>query len=312
MTIPSDAIQFKSKIFKTALLTTTTKRLNQPNFFPDFYDSYDYNTDEQNSSVHLFGLFPSDYDSGLIYNNDSYFLGNNKSGEPLSITSQLSAPLMYILCMLVLYLIIITVSFMSALYSHRKRVGYNFDDSVEYFNQSDESSDENQLLDPELERLNVINETNQEFQCNRSFDSESVDRDSEVYMSSSPLLIENKDFEFKNLTKSVSKFETRKLDQFFKRFVKSNIQITRNKRKKKLKKKRHERLSYLFLKKFVKLFPAASFNTQESAAIDEAKIVYDTEMEITRNKANPQGISHATTHNQPLLLSTSWNDENEL
>lgn len=148
----------------------TRQRTNR--FFLDFYGSYDYNTDyNSDNSTHLYGLFPSDYDTNLVAAaNDSLALGYKSD---TSFINGLSAPLLYILCMLSLYLIIICVAFMSALYSHRKRVGYNYDEDG-FTSQSDESSDEHHLLSPEhenlnsnisesiemLETLNIENETN--------------------------------------------------------------------------------------------------------------------------------------------------------
>lgn len=283
---------------------TTTRKLTTPNFFPDFYGSYDYSTDAKNSSFQLLGLFPTDYETGPVSNNDTYFYGY-KSDESFSITSQLSAPLMYILCMLALYLIIISIAFMSALYSHRKRVGYNLDDSIEYL--SDESSDENQLLDPELERLNVVDERIQEYD-DRSIDNQSIG-ENELSLNSSSL-IKNKKHEISDLNK-FSKLEKKKIENFLKNYINKKLQRTKKKSKKRFKKKRHERLSFLFLNKLVKLFPASTLNNQVSTSMNNDVKLYETEMKTTKSYVYPY-IENSTTNPKSQLIQTSWNDENEV
>lgn len=148
-----------------AYRTTTSTMSRRPKFQSLFPDFYDYNTDDDggtnssSSSSNLFGLFPSDYEISSKQNN-SFFLGFNSEPDGSSM-GQLSAPLMYILCMLGLYFVIITVAFMSALYSHRKQVGYNYDESVEYNQNDDSSSEENQLLGPESQQMEVVCESNE-------------------------------------------------------------------------------------------------------------------------------------------------------
>lgn len=145
-----------------ATTSTISRRHKYLGLFPDFYD---YNTDADDGtnssspSSNLFGLFPSDYEISSKQN-DSFFLGYNSEPDGISM-GQLSAPLMYILCMLGLYFVIITVAFMSALYSHRKQVGYNYDESVEYNQNDDSSSEENQLLSPESQQMEVVCESNE-------------------------------------------------------------------------------------------------------------------------------------------------------
>ena len=141
--------------YRTKVMTTSKKSLN---LFPDFYD-YNSADEPMNNSSNLFGLFPSDYDT--TSNNESYFLGF-KSEPTSSSMSQLSVPIVYILCMLALYFFIIAVAFFSALYSHRKQVGYNYDDNTDC-NQSDDSgSEENQLLGPNKSvQMEVVCEENE-------------------------------------------------------------------------------------------------------------------------------------------------------
>ncbi len=133
-------------LINTNINPTTKKFSHTSGIFPDFYGSYDYNTDNNSSAFQLFGLFPSDYDGGLVPSSNESVSLSYKS-ETQSKSTQLSAPLFYILFMLGLYLVIIFTTFMSALYSHRKRVGYNYDD--DYSTLSEDSSDERQLLEPE-------------------------------------------------------------------------------------------------------------------------------------------------------------------
>lgn len=85
---------------KKVSTTSTSQILSKslPNFFPDFYGNYDYETRVDNSSaIQLFGLFPSDYDGGLVLTNDSTFLGFKP--ETMN-ANTLSAPLLYITLML--------------------------------------------------------------------------------------------------------------------------------------------------------------------------------------------------------------------
>lgn len=87
-----------NKKVSNSLTESRISNRNLPNFFPDFYGNYDYETPEDNSSaIQLFGLFPSDYDGGIVLTNDSSFLGFKP--ESLS-PSTLSAPLLYITLML--------------------------------------------------------------------------------------------------------------------------------------------------------------------------------------------------------------------
>lgn len=137
--------QTNSLIQRLSSSTTTTIR-KHINLFPDFYDeSYDFDKRLLNSSVssNLFGLVQTDYDGSLIFDNGSSIL-NDYSFEndtaPFSssqLISQLSTPLFYILFMLLVYVLIIFIVFMSAVYSHRKKVGFNYDEFYESPNGSD-------------------------------------------------------------------------------------------------------------------------------------------------------------------------------
>jgi hypothetical protein len=105
------------------------------------------------STLELLGLIPSDYDGGyLIADNSSVFLNDydapttngggdtNENEKSVLTASQYTAPFLYIAFMLAMYVLISLIVFLSALYSHRKHVGYNYDDSLneESFSSSDE------------------------------------------------------------------------------------------------------------------------------------------------------------------------------
>jgi hypothetical protein len=102
------------------------------------------------STLELLGLIPSDYDGGyLLADNGSVFMNDydasitsNENETTAFTANQYSAPFIYIAFMLVIYVLISLVVFLSALYSHRKHVGYNYDDSLNQ--DSCSSSDEQQ------------------------------------------------------------------------------------------------------------------------------------------------------------------------
>ncbi len=150
-------------LIKNNSYTTTKTSLQISGLFPDFYASYDYNTDNNSSAFQLFGLFSSDYDEGSVPSgNESFSIGQKSENSD----SKISAPFFYVLFMLGLYLVIIFTTFISALYSHRKRVGYNYDD--ECSTSSDDSSDEHQLLEPEnqkhKENIELVESSKQMFE----------------------------------------------------------------------------------------------------------------------------------------------------
>ena len=147
-------------IITTTIKSTTTKTSKKwPYFFPDFVDTYDYDKAlNQSSSIQLFGLLPTDYDGGLVVDNGTNILGEYSSelDEPESaglLVNQLSTPLIYILFMLLLYAAIIFVVFMSALYSHRKRIGYNYDEDFPDSTSTNSSSDEDEVNEEEDVRV---------------------------------------------------------------------------------------------------------------------------------------------------------------
>ena len=112
------------------------------NLFPDFYDNYDYEGKSPRLAPAATGL---EYDGSVVVDSNSSNIFGDYDGSQASASSsspvsqdqnnsifgQFSTPIMYIICMLSLYAIIIFVVFISALYSHRKRVGYNFDETLD-------------------------------------------------------------------------------------------------------------------------------------------------------------------------------------
>jgi len=99
----------------------------------------------------IYGLLPVEYDGGFVNENASSILGDfyGTENETLAtnenfLSNQFSTPIMYILCMMIIYGFIILVVCIYALYSHRKRIGYNYDDSLEHLDgySSNEEIDE--------------------------------------------------------------------------------------------------------------------------------------------------------------------------
>ena len=90
-------------------------------------------------------LIPTDYE---INNSSAYFIDNNVStnetGSTSSLMTQLSTPILYIVFMMFIYALIILIVFISAIYSHRKRIGYTYDENLsdDCDSSSCESSDE--------------------------------------------------------------------------------------------------------------------------------------------------------------------------
>ena len=83
------------------------------------------------------GLAQAEYDGGKLENSsaifvDDYSASSNVTTSEFSLRAalfgQLSTPLIYLLLMFGVYAIMIFIIFISALYSHRKRVGYNYDE----------------------------------------------------------------------------------------------------------------------------------------------------------------------------------------
>jgi hypothetical protein len=143
-------------------IQTSSKKYLSSILFPDFYDSDTYEpgksmsregksstSDDLDSNLFL-DLLPSDdldpsganraistandNNKTAVFLNDDYIVNDFAANYTLisddedSFYTQMSTPLFYILFMFLIYILIITVIFMSAIYSHRKRVGYNYED----------------------------------------------------------------------------------------------------------------------------------------------------------------------------------------
>ena len=138
--------------------TQQTKKLSNE-LFPDFNDyNYDFGksssnlgavknskVNELNNSFFLDLLPTEDYDSSrldinktaVIIPSEEYFMNDYSSSSNLTALGsasigdfygQLLTPFLYILFIFLVYFLIISIIFMSAVYSHRKRVGYNYED----------------------------------------------------------------------------------------------------------------------------------------------------------------------------------------
>jgi hypothetical protein len=143
------------------------KLFKSRSMYSDFNYNYDYNLwerEQHNKSFdypqiaaylqqpsRIYGLLPVEYDGGFVNENASSILGDfyGAENETLAtnenfLSNQFSTPIMYILCMMIIYGFIILVVCIYALYSHRKRIGYNYDDSLEHLDgySSNEEIDE--------------------------------------------------------------------------------------------------------------------------------------------------------------------------
>ena len=272
---------------------------NLSNFFPEFYGSYDYDKafNENASSVQLYGLFPSDYDDGLSNTNGSHASGfySENPDQKSILTTQLSAPLLYILFMFILYFIIISILFMSALYSHRKRVGYNYDENFEYSTQSDDCVEEN---------LVEKNSNQNEFLVHHSLYDEDTDESDSIY--------EARSLKSTSLRNNFDKYQLGKKynrKQFATSYVK----------KKNLKKRKSQKLemsSFIILKKILKMLP---LNKSQNLVVRES----DRELQTNRPQIDEKSDSVLVNKQfnkssfmecpsvQPLL-NENWLDENEL
>lgn len=225
---------------------------------------------------------------------------------------------------------IILIAFMSAIYSHRKQMGYSYDETVGYSTQTDDSSDENVPLDPELQKLNIksdnssmISSVEQVMEVSQQgYDNFSViDRKSDEQK----LCDENHDeyemIDFESFGKKMRKknqgkthrllevidywrtnysfIKLGKYKQFFKRHEEKQFNKGRSSKRRRLKKLRTDKISMLFLKKFSQLFPSNETKSRKASIDNDC----DTEMITNSQLFN----SEYKFHSKPLVL-----DENEL
>ena len=156
----------KNKKGFTLKSTKSEKLFKSRNMYSDFNYNYDYNLwekDQYNKSFdypqietlsqqrqqeneaatpsRIYGLLPIEYDGGFVNDNSSSILGDFYGSENETLTTnenQFSTPIMYIICMMAIYGFIILVVCIYALYSHRKRIGYNYDENLDGYSSSEE------------------------------------------------------------------------------------------------------------------------------------------------------------------------------
>ena len=270
---------------------------NLSNFFPEFYGSYDYEKvfNENTSSVQLYGLFPSDYDDGLSNTNGSHapgFYSENQNQKSI-LTTQLSAPLLYILFMFILYFIIISILFMSALYSHRKRVGYNYDENFEYSTQSDDCGEEN---------LVEKNSNQKEFLVHHSLYDEDTDEEADS-------IYEARSLKSTSLRNNLEKYQSGNK-------YKRKHCAAKYLKKKNLKKRKSEKLektSFIILKQILKMLP---LNKSQNLVVRECDRELQTNLtqQIDNKSALKQQFNKSNFMECPSvqpLLNENWLDENE-
>jgi hypothetical protein len=192
------------------------------NFFPDFYQNYDYDqlyvdemqpTKDNQTTDQYFGFF-----SNNNYFNSSYMSDQLNNNSTSSIFSQLYTPLFYIVLLLIIYCFIVFVLFMSALYSHRKRVGYNYDECV------DESGIDSEMPDLKRQRnelkVDITNEKTTKL-TRRSNDSiyytsvndSDCNSDSEIYSEDSNKINNNAEKETENGKRENDKHNSKKVKE---------------------------------------------------------------------------------------------------
>ena len=157
--------KFKQEFSKIS--TKSEKLFKSRNMYSDFNYNYDYNLwgkDQSNKTLdypqfatslnkrkqenasetfptRIYGLLPVEYDGGFVNDNGSSLLDNFYTSENGTLTTneiQFSTPILYILCMMFIYGFIILVVCIYALYSHRKRIGYNYDEQLDEYSSSEE------------------------------------------------------------------------------------------------------------------------------------------------------------------------------
>jgi hypothetical protein len=117
--------------------TNSTSRTILPKLFPDFYDDEQVANKGIPENNFYSPLIPNENDtsSQFLFDDNLYSSSENETLYRASdFFSQLSTPLSYILFMLFIYSIIVFFVFISAVYSHRKRIGYNYSDSLDDLN----------------------------------------------------------------------------------------------------------------------------------------------------------------------------------
>jgi hypothetical protein len=118
----------------SSIVPTISTETTSTYYFYNYEISYDDTITENNTSYEL------NYDNSLLFIPPDLNINNNSSNQTINNDSifnenyeinNLPMPLIYILIVLVTYLIILFVIFICALYAHRRRIGYNYDDLID-------------------------------------------------------------------------------------------------------------------------------------------------------------------------------------
>jgi hypothetical protein len=298
----------------------TTKRIFS-NYFTDFYGSYDYDkilNNVNSSSPQFFGLFSSDYDAAVQMNlNDSsaslnYYSDDNNTDDGKSLLNgQLSVPLLYIMFMFILYFIIICALFMSALYSHRKRIGYNYDDSLDVLSQNEENLQENNANNVEMKQP-FKNKTKYNYFNNKKINNNNTEsEDDHDFVSENNELIQNRKIQSCHSNKIIKTnknkvtYKSLKTKQTNANKLKMKNNGTNKIHFKSLNSKRIEKSSFLMLKKLFKLLPdKRNKNTK-------LKNFHNRDYECNESLKNDNKNDESKCSIQPLLFNGDYIDENE-
>ena len=144
------------KEFNFQSANSTLRSTLLPKLFPDFYDDEQVANEGLVENNFYSPLIPNENDtsSQLLFDDNLYSSSENETFYRASdFFSQLSTPLSYVLFMLFIYSIIVFFVFISAVYSHRKRIGYNYSDSLDDLNTDDELDDKTKSCHGSQQRL---------------------------------------------------------------------------------------------------------------------------------------------------------------
>jgi hypothetical protein len=141
-----------SKLIKTILnILSSVNKKNSHNS----EEEYDESTYPQ-----IQYLFPVEYEK----NQSTFdFSGNNQTDLQNSLMSQLSTPFLYICFMLIIYAIIVIVVLVSAVYSHRKKTGYHYEEDSSEYTDDSESSDETSLTNSSVKYSKLQTSNDQDY-----------------------------------------------------------------------------------------------------------------------------------------------------
>lgn len=141
----------KQKLFET--LKSKNKTLNATNhhansyYFYNYEIDYDLNDDDGNKNYDTsFNNINNTYEYSLIENNTVNNVNSTSlvSSDDVFQITKMSMPILYIVIVLVIYLVLLFFIFVCALYEHRRRVGYNYDELDEEYDEYEDKSNESQ------------------------------------------------------------------------------------------------------------------------------------------------------------------------